>query len=183
MKKQITLFLFLLFTTLSLFSQSYLGWANKQVNLREGPGKEFAILKTLQQGQQLFIVSTESESDFLNVIDIKTNTEGYVHRSFIKLGEAVKINEKGFFTPSGESTTSDPEIEIYNNTKLNMTLKLNNDNYYFEPQEKRKITLSPGDYNYRASAPGVIPSIGKEIMESNVGYTWQFYIVTERRRY
>jgi uncharacterized protein YgiM (DUF1202 family) len=85
MKKQITLFLFLLFTTISLFSQSYLGWANKQVNLREGPSKEFAILKTLQQGQQLFIVSTEAENDFLNVIDIKTNTEGYVHRSFIKI--------------------------------------------------------------------------------------------------
>jgi hypothetical protein len=64
-----------------------------------------------------------------------------------------------------------------------MTLKLNNDNFYFEPQEKRKITLSPGDYNYRASAPGVIPSIVKEIMEGNVGYTWQFYIVIERRRY
>jgi uncharacterized protein YgiM (DUF1202 family) len=58
---------------------------NKEVNLREGPGKEFAILNTLQQGQQLFIVSTESENDFLNVIDIKTNTEGYVHRSFIKI--------------------------------------------------------------------------------------------------
>ena len=62
-----------------------------------------------------------------------------------------------------------------------MTLKLNSEAYSFSPQQKKKITLSPGNCNYRASAPNVIPIIGTEYMESNQGYSWQFYIVTERK--
>ena len=38
-------------------SSSYLGWISKSVNLRSGPSKEFAIIKRLDQGKQIFIVS------------------------------------------------------------------------------------------------------------------------------
>ena len=46
---------------------------------------------------------------------------------------------------------------------------------------KQTISLLPGKYNNRASDPGVIPNIGIENMESNMNYSWQFYIVTKRR--
>jgi hypothetical protein len=36
-------------------------------------------------------------------------------------------------------------------------------------------------YYYRAFALYVIPKIGTEYLDSNMGYTWQFYIVTERK--
>lgn len=179
--KSIILLIILIFASSNLlFSQSYLGWANKQVNIRKGPGKEFPILNVLNQGDQLFIISSEAENDFINVIDIKTNIEGYVNKTFIKLGEEVPLNNKGFFTPNGESTSFNSEIEIFNNTNIELTLRLNSLVYYFKPKEKRNIILDPGDYNYRASAPGVIPSIGVETMQKNTAYTWQFYIVTER---
>ena len=180
MKKLIFLTLLLLSASIG-FSQSYLGWVTKQVNFRQGPGTDYGVISSLKPGTQIFIVSLETENDFYNIIDIATDKEGYIHKSFVKLGDVVEKNESGMFTPSGKTSTYNPEIEIFNNTSLTLTLKLNSETYTFSPKQKRTITLSPGTYNYRASAPGVIPNIGSEYMESNMGYTWQFYIVTERR--
>ena len=45
----------------------------------------------------------------------------------------------------------------------------------------KKITLTPGDYDFRASAPGVMPNIGTKTFASNQAYQWEFYIITRRR--
>ncbi len=180
MKKHIICFL-LLFNSLFTFGQSFLGKVTKQVNFREGPSKESSVIGKLQAGTQIFIISLDSENDFYNIIDIASNKEGYIHKSFIKIGQEVEKNEKGYFTPNGKSETVNPEIEIFNNTDLTLTLKLNNQKYIFYSQEKRTIELSPGSCNYRASAPEVIPNFGNEYLVSNQAYTWQFYIVNERR--
>jgi uncharacterized protein YgiM (DUF1202 family) len=180
MKKIIFLALFLLIKSIG-FGQSYLGWVTKQVNFRQGPGTDYGVISSLKPGTQIFIISLETENGFYNIIDIANDKEGYIHKSFVKLGDIIERNERGMFVPSGKTSTYNPEIEIFNNTSLTLTLKLNNETYSFSPRQKRTIVLSPGTCNYRASAPGVIPNIGTEYMESNVGYTWQFYIVTERR--
>ncbi len=176
--KYIIFILSTLLCSLTLSAQSYLGTITKQSNFREGPGKDYDVIGSLKPGTQIFIISIETENDFYNIIDIKTNKEGYVHKSFVKLGKQVKENEQGVFTPSGESKSYNPELEIFNNTSLTLTLKLNTETYSFSPKEKRTITVTPGAISYRASAPGVIPNIGTENLKSNEGYTWQFYIVT-----
>ena len=176
------IFLFLLAITANLaFSQSFLGRVSKQVNFRQGPGKEFDVISSLPQGTALFIISLETTNDFYNVIDIKNDKEGYVHKSFINIGEEIEKNESGLFTPSGTTSEYNPSIEIYNNTDLNLTLKLNEKTFSFYAQEKKTITMPPGSCSYRASAPGVMSNYGTEYMKSNQDYTWQFYIVTERR--
>lgn len=163
-----------------LAAQAYLGNTTKQVNLREGPGTDYPVLRSLVGGTQLFIVSAETLDGFYEVIDIRTNTEGYVHSSFVRLGEPVKLNEEGVFTPAGRSATQNPELQIYNNTRLALTLKMNDVTYQFQPQERRTLTVASGSYNYRASAPGVIPDIGLEFLDSRTIYTWEFYIITQR---
>jgi hypothetical protein len=175
--KKLSFLIFSLFITSFGFSQSYLGWVTKQVNFRQGPGTDFGVISSLREGTQIFIVSLEDENEFYNIIDIATDEIGYVHKSFIKIGEIVEKNERGIFTPSGKTSSYDSEIEIFNNTSFSLTLKLNSETYKFSPKQKRTIILSPGIYNYRASAPNVIPNIGTEFMESNMGYSWQFYIV------
>jgi len=180
MKKSILLSI-LLFLAVLGFSQSYLGWITSKVNFREQPSTDASILSLLKSGTQIFIVSIETDDDFYNIIDIKTNVEGYVNKKFVKIGKLVKENEQGIFTPNGQSTSYNPEIEIFNNTSIVLTLKLNSENYSFSPREKRTITVSPGTISYRASAPGVIPNFGTETIDGNQGYTWQFYIVTRRR--
>lgn len=177
MKRIITLLLFSALS-ISVFSQSYLGWTTKQVNFRESPSTDATILSSLKGGTQIFIVSLETENDFYNVIDIETNTEGYVHKNLVKVGKQVKENEQGMFTPSGETTSYNPDIEIFNNTNKTLTLKLNSESYSFSAKEKRTLTVTPGTISYRASAPGVLPNIGTEYLKSNQGYTWEFYIVT-----
>ena len=179
--KRLIFITILLLTCLTGFSQSYLGRVTKQVNFRQGAGTDYAVISSLKVGTQIFIVSLETENDFYNIIDIATDKEGYIHKSFVKVGQEIEKNEQGMFTPSGQTENYNPEIEIYNNTKLTLTLKLNSETYSFAPQQKKTITMSPGTCNYRASAPNVIPNIGTEYMQSNQGYTWQFYIVTERR--
>ncbi len=179
--KKIILLSFLLFTFLTSFSQSYLGKVTKKVNFREGAGTDYPVISSLTIGTQVFIVSLETENDFYNIIDIATDKEGYIHKSFVKVGQEIKKNESGMFSPNGQIDNNNPEIEIHNNTDLTLTLKLNSVTYFFAPQQKKTIIMSPGTCNYRASAPNVIPNIGTEYMQSNQGYTWQFYIVTERR--
>lgn len=171
----------LIFCSLQSVSQSYLGSITKQVNFRAGPGTDYEVIGSMKPGSQIFIVSLDAEDDFYNIIDIRTNKEGYVHKSFVKIGKQVKESEEGIFTPSGKTASYNPEVEIYNNTSLILTLKLNDDNYSFSPKEKKSITISPGTIRFRASAPGVIPYIGSEYLQSNQGYTWQFYIIVRRQ--
>lgn len=167
-----------IFTGMNSFAQSYLGTITKQVNFREGAGKEYDVIGSMKQGSQIFIVSLETENDYYNIIDIRTNKEGYVHKAFVKVGKQIKENDQAVFSSSGETTSYNPEVEVFNNTSLTLTLKLNSETYSFNPKEKRTLTIEPGSISYRASAPGIIPNIGTQNLQSNQGYTWQFYIIT-----
>ena len=175
---KLRLFLFaILFTGLSSVAQSYLGTITKQAYFRAGPGNDYKIIDSLQPDTQIFIVSLKAENDFYNIIDIQTNKEGFVHRSFVKPDEQIKENNRDVFSSSGKSASYNPVVEIFYNTSLTLTLKLNAETYSFSPKEKRSLTIEPGLINYRASAPGVIPNIGSQKLQSNQGYSWQFYIL------
>jgi hypothetical protein len=178
--KKLLLLLVIVLNSLVCFSQSFLGKTNNKVNFRSGPGTEYSIIKSLPKGSQVFIIDSEISNDFYQIIDIGTNQYGFIHKDFLIFGEAVEKQKGGQFTPNGSSNNYNPEIEIYNNTKIELTLRINSNNYSFRPQEKRKISLASGKCDYIASAPGVIPSTGIEMLESNMSYTWQFYILTTK---
>ncbi len=175
MKKWI--FILCLFIVSSGFCQSYLGWVTKQANFRTGPGKTYDVISTLKAGSQIFIVSLVTENDYYNIIDIATDKEGYLHKSLVNIGQVVERNDGGIFTPIGKTSNYNPQLEIFNNTSLTLTLKMNTTTYYFTPKQRKTLTLSPGSYSYRASAPGVIPYFGTEYIQNNMQYDWEFYIV------
>lgn len=174
------LFTFLILSS-NLYSQSYLGWVKKKTNLREGPTTESSILLTLNAGTQIFIESLDTYNGFYSVIDIETNTEGYIAESYIKTGEVVEKSKDKLFSPSGKISGYDPQVQVFNNTNLYLTLKMNGSTYEFSPMENSTLNISPGFYDFRASAPGVIPTSGSQNLESNMGYSWEFYVVTRRR--
>ena len=163
------------------YAQSYQGYAVKNANLREGPGKQYNIIEPLIAGDTVFIISIETKNDFFNVIHVKTASEGWVHKSLIKIESEVPENSEPVFTPEGKSTSENPEAEIFNNTNLTMTLDINGKKYIFAPKEKKTLTLTAGNCNFRASAPGVIPFSGKDHLERSYLYSWTFYIETVRR--
>ena len=176
-----SLYYLLFFIGCSVFGQSYLGTITKQVNFRQGPGSDYEIISSLKTGTQVFISSIETEDDFYNIIDIKSDKEGYVHKSYVKVGKLVSKSTESVFTPDGQSSDYKPEVKIYNNTSKTLTLKMNTELFYFSPHETKNISLYPGEYDFRASAPGVIPYIGNESLSGNQSYSWQFYITTSRR--
>ena len=91
----------------------------------------------------------------LMFLNIETNKEGFVHSSFVHIEKPLPKNEDGIFTPVGKTSSSNPIVQIHNNTTLTLTLTLNSERYTFTPQERKTLNLSSGSYNYRASAPGV----------------------------
>ncbi|RTY99950.1 SH3 domain-containing protein [Flavobacterium sp. RSP49] len=177
MKKK-ALLLFLILISNSIFCQSYLGMITKQVNFREGSSTDESIISSLKPYTQIFIISLGAENDYYNVIDIATDREGYVHKSYVKVGEVVNKSNGSFISASGNSARYDAEATIFNNTTITLTLKLNVEVYRFSPKETKNTILTPGDYDFRASAPGVMPNVGVKNFENNRTYTWQFYIVS-----
>lgn len=177
MEKKLQL-LFLILISNLIYSQSYLGTITKEVNFRDGSTTDNNIISSLKAQTQIFIISLETENDYYNVIDITTDREGYVHKSYVKIDKVVNKNNESVFSPTGKSSNYNSEVKIFNNTNRTLTLKMNAEQYHFIPYETKNIDLNPGEYDFRASAPGVMPYIGTENLNSNQGYSWQFYIVS-----
>ena len=88
--------------------------------------------------------------------------------------EIVSKSTESVFTPDGQSSDYNPEVKIYNNTSKTLTLKMNTELFYFSPHETKNISLYLGEYDFRASAPGVIPYIGTDNLTGNQSYSLQF---------
>ena len=165
-------------TSISINAQSYLGYTNNSVNFRSSPNTNSSIFNTLQPGSLLFLVDMKTINGYYSVIEIATNTEGYVHSNYVDISKEIPENTESVFTPISETNNYKPEISVFNNTSQSLTLKLNEVAYNFTPQQKRKITTSVGSCSYIASSSGVIPYFGTENLRSNYSYEWEFYITT-----
>lgn len=177
--KKILVITYLLIAMVTVHGQSYLGFVSKTANLREGPGKEFNILLTLNAGSKIFIISLDEENEFLNVIDIESGTEGFVHRNFAKAEDVIYTSPGSIFSATGKINDENPVLTITNNTTKILTLKLNKQVFTFEAGETRAISVLPGSYSVMASAPRVIPMTGTDRLEKNLSYRWSFYLKDE----
>ena len=161
-------------------NQSYLAYVKQTANFRKGPGTQYNIIKPLTAGTQIFVISTIDKNNYYNVIDLETNTEGYIYKTYVQLDRVIEINEDDLFVESGKSSSSIvSEVEVYNNTNKTLTIFIGGNSFIFSAQEKRKINIKPGQYDYRVTAPGVLPYLGKDKIVSGSNYSWQFYIVTK----
>ena len=175
--KNVLLSFILIVLTVSLFAQSYMAEAVGPF-LREKPDKESKILVSVPEGHPIFIISKEKINGFYEAIDIMSNTEGFIDEKYVKIKEEVKKNKGGLFIPSGTTKGKNIEIEVFNNTEIVLKLKMNEMMFSFQPNEKKTIKLPPGNYDYRASAPEVVPNFGTETLKEGVEYSWKFYITS-----
>jgi len=178
MKKQALVIAFLVgMGIFPLFSQAYVGITTGAANLRQGPGMDYEVITSLKNGSVIFTASNETQNGFFNIIDVDSGMEGFVHQSLIKLVEEVEISDGGFLIPDQKMQLGGKAaVEIYNRTYLPLSVKLNKETFSFKPNEKRVLYLNPGSCNFIASAPGVLPAIGLENLDSNWQYSWEFYI-------
>lgn len=178
MKIKFPLLILLIILSINSYAQSYLGLTTKQANLREAPDKTSEVLDQLKANSQLFIYSIETTDEYYNVIDIATDQEGWIHKSLIKLTKPLPKSTERLFTADEKINSSDCTVTIKNNTSLSVTVKLNSNYYYFDSQETKTLTITPGSYQYIASAPSVIPYYGDDTLMSGYSYSWTFYIET-----
>lgn len=177
--------LILVFITMSSYSslaQSYLGYTSKKTELRDCPLDTCEVLITIKKNSIVFLFSLQTDSGYYHVIDIKTNTEGYIAEDDIQSIEVLPESPGSIFQPKEKTVFSHSLVKIVNDTKLPLTLRLNATKYTFYNKEEQTLSLSPGKYTFYASAPGVIPNYGTVTFEKNVLYEWIFYIVKEIRK-
>jgi cytoskeletal protein RodZ len=152
-----------------------------RVNLREAPDAAARVLLTAPKGAMLVLLQSPTETTWYNVIDVKTNQEGWVNASAVKINHTQ--NRKPDLRIPGTRTASsgDPSLEVKNDSSETLTLKVGDRRYSFSPKESQTIHLPPGEYKYFASAPGVIPDFGDQLFQAGYEYRWRFYIVTTIR--
>lgn len=180
MKKIILLIAFQLITLMS-FAQGYLALTTSGVNMREGPSTEYDIIKHLSKGTVLYVDLDESIDGWYLVVDIKNDIEGYASSQYVRLQKRLEKSNTTSIQKAARTYDYNPTINIKNSSSTSMTLRINDTTYKLAPHETIYVTMEPGKFTFRASAPGVVPRSGEYIAESNYNYDWEFYIVTRRR--
>lgn len=180
MKKLVLLFTLQLIALMS-FAQSYIAFTTTGVNMREGPSTEYDVTEQLDRGTALYVDLDESIDGWYLVVDIKNDIEGYVSSKYVRLQQSVGKSNNTSIHKSARTQQYNPTIHIKNSSNTSMSLRINSTTYKLSPYETTMLTMVPGKFTFRASAPGVVPRSGEYTIDSNYDYEWEFYIVTRRR--
>jgi hypothetical protein len=175
MKKIILLYFIFFLSVSTSFCQSYLGLTTKNSKIRDFPNKNSKTSATLKINTQVFLYSLDTINGYYKIIHIESNKEGWLHHTTVKLVKELPKNESSPFTAE-RSYGTECLVDVFNNTSISMTLKIDTNYYYFEPKEKKSLSLYPNRYSYVASAPFVIPYFGEENFNAGYKYSWTFYI-------
>lgn len=135
----------------------------------------------LPVGSQLYAFSETEVDGYIRVIDIKTNKLGFVRKTTIKKIKDLPLSKSNSFEESGQSSSSDPEVEIKNTTSLTISLIVGSKYFSLAPHATSIRTIDSGDQTYTASAPSVIPLSGIHYFKAGDKYTWTFAIRTTYR--
>jgi hypothetical protein len=149
--------------------------------LRKNADLSSTVLLEVPKGDLLVLLNTAPDGSWHNVLHVKTNQEGWIHRNAV--AAYYTKNPKPKLTIPGRDTGSlkNPSLEVKNDSNKELTLKIGETRYVFYSQETKTIQITPGKYSFYASAPSVIPDFGEENFQAGYVYTWRFYIVTTRR--
>ena len=169
-------FIALAVTSQYALSQSYIGYVEPVINVYARPNADSEVLVRSSYGQPLFVISAEPVNGFVHVIYIPEDVEGYIIKDHVRLDEVVPLAQEGLFVPEGAAASEAPDIAVHNTTHLPVTLAMDDLRFRFDPGEQRTIQVPAGQYNCRASAPGLLPHIAAEQIETGVRYSWRFYV-------
>lgn len=164
-----------------VYGKAYLAYTNATVSMKEGAGTNYNTVETLKPGTVVVIDTREANGDYYYATNFDTGSEGYISKSKVSPYEIIPESDGSFFQETKISDyNQDPLVEITNNTSKNIKLKLNGTTYKINAYNKIEITIPQGQYNFKATAPGVMPDIGSKTFRVNYKYTWNFYIVTSK---
>jgi uncharacterized protein YgiM (DUF1202 family) len=152
--------------------------AVETLDLREKPNEYSTLIKTLETGDLLVLVDREKTNDWYNVIDVKSGKDGWVTASDVDVRFTQTIKPLTKLEESTSYSTSQPEIKIINDSNVTLYLNFGGAHYTISANDSISFTISPGNYKFFASSPGVLPDFGESYFRLGHIYTWRFYIVT-----
>ena len=173
MNKALLIF-FLFFSCLSITAQSYLGYVKTTVNFRSEPSTSSTKLASLEKGRHLFVMSNETINNYYHVVDIETNSEGYIHSSYVKLGKQLPKSKEGILKQVGKTISSQTIIRIHNKSDKKLILWMNDYVFELSPNEKITQNLPEGTYNFTVFAQGKTPEYGTQIIDDGYEYIWSY---------
>ncbi|NJL15176.1 MAG: SH3 domain-containing protein [Microscillaceae bacterium] len=157
----------------------FMGQTRSNVNLREGPGTQYAILRQLAAQSNVYVFSTPPKNGFYKVIYMPSGQLGWLSTEYVVYQEALPYEPSGAFQKTSLVYGSQSEITVQNSSSYLITLVVGENVYLLSPYQTQTLVIAPGTYEYVASAPTVIPASGQQTFESGSGYTWNFYIRTQ----
>jgi hypothetical protein len=153
-----------------------------KANLREEPNTSSRVIRQLQNGEIVVLISGVPTGSWYNVIHVDSSEEGWINNSTIKIKYTERRKSPPVFQERETGTIDDPRIEITNDSNRPLYLKLgDSDRFLISPREMKILSRQPGKYDFYASSPGVIPALGEKDFRAGITYQWRFYIVTTRR--
>jgi len=155
----------------------------KSGRLRASGSEKADVIRNVRRGDVLaFLADEDGRGDWLNVIDVASGKEGWIHRSVVRLSWTQRRNPT--ITMQGRPTGRDtgPEVTLKNDSGKILTLRVGDASFIVAPKSDKSVEIDAGRRKYHASAPGVIPAFGEQDFERGQAYTWTFWIETSYSR-
>lgn len=157
----------------------YMAYTITTLNLREGPGTDYDIITEIPKNGVVFFESDEVYKGFTKVLYVETGDEGYVSSKYLDGYTPVQVNDKGLLEATGKTSSKYSDITLYNDTDVNVNVKLGKTSYKLAPNTNKAISnISSGKYHIVLSSPGLNPYVGVEKIEGGCAYTYHIFIRT-----
>ncbi len=159
----------------------FLGVTSSNINFRAGPSTSYDVISKIPANSTVYIFSKNDYNGFYKSIDIQSGKVGWLAKNLVKWNKDVDTSSAGGFSSTGQTGEYNSELKITNQSSKTITLVIAEETFYISPNSTITKFIEPGNKNFTASAPGVIPNSGYKNFVSHNGYGWTFWIETRRR--
>ncbi|MES2389363.1 MAG: hypothetical protein V4543_15280 [Bacteroidota bacterium] len=158
-------------------AQSFMGKMSKTAIMKDGPGKEYHKVISLTAGSRIFVYEATAQQGYISVVDLATNTQGYVEKTFVKLLMPVDANaiQKPAFTRVTDIDNEEVAmLELSNRTPNQVMVKLDDMTIKVAPYGSMNMKMAPGTHAYYAFQQMNNPKVGSYEFEPGKSYKWDF---------
>ena len=172
----------MLISSVTLCQTTYTGITKARIKLRSSPSPYGEWVTSMPKNAQVIWDKEDEMEGYCKVLFVGTDFEGWIlSRNIINRKRVQKQKGNPFNEGDLENRQSQPELRIFNNTRVYMNLRLDGKMYTLAPQEKLTTSYSQGECSYLAAAKNVLPCLGKHDFTNGHYYDWEFFIVHTRR--
>ena len=187
----------ILLVTIPVCSQETVTVISIKANLRGTPSTSGLVVTTVNKGEKFELIKDDAPWYL-----VQTPTYvGWIHGNSIEKNDADDFEEllRSVRTEKLPKVTSKPvstgespfqseyvgidhtTIRITNSANRPLNLTFGGVKYTIPKNGERAIEAEGGNYEFYASAPGVLPKSGVKNFAKGYKYTWNFFIVTRYR--